>query len=311
MKYVEFTVHTTDLGEELVSDILWKYQNYGVAVCSVKDVIELTENRRETFDYIDEGLFDFQEGISLVKSYYDIDKAEDIKRLIMQDFELLKLNAQGNINIGSLELLERIVDGDDWIEIWRKHYRPIHFGKITICPRWLEPNTTNQVVYIDSNAAFGTGEHETTSMCLEYLQNNIKQGQVVVDVGTGSGILGLCAAKLGAKKVFMTDNDQVAVDAAIHNAEINNVSQICTVVNTDLLTDVEIKGDIVVANITADVLRILGTTIKEYLKENSIVILSGILKSRLTEIIDYYTDLGLKLVDSKVQGEWSAVVMSH
>ncbi|MBQ3496305.1 MAG: 50S ribosomal protein L11 methyltransferase [Clostridia bacterium] len=311
MKYVEFTVHTTDLGEELVSDILWKYQNYGVAVCSVKDVIELTENRRETFDYIDEGLFDFQEGISLVKSYYDIDKADDIKRLIMQDFELLKLNAQGNINIGSLELLERIVDGDDWIEIWRKHYRPIHFGKITICPRWLEPNTTNQVVYIDSNAAFGTGEHETTSMCLEYLQNNIKEGQVVVDVGTGSGILGLCAAKLGAKKVFMTDNDQVAVDAAKHNAEINNVSQICTVVNTDLLTDVEIKGDIVVANITADVLRILGTTIKEYLKENSIVILSGILKSRLTEIIDYYTDLGLKLVDSKVQGEWSAVVMSH
>ncbi|MBQ2909024.1 MAG: 50S ribosomal protein L11 methyltransferase, partial [Clostridia bacterium] len=84
-----------------------------------------------------------------------------------------------------------------------------------------------------------------------------------------------------------------------------------TVVNTDLLTDVEIKGDIVVANITADVLRILGTTIKEYLKENSIVILSGILKSRLTEIIDFYTDLGLKLVDSKVQGEWSAVVMSH
>ena len=133
----------------------------------------------------------------------------------------------------------------------------------------------------------------------------------MVDVGTGSGILGLCAAKLGAKKVFMTDNDQVAVDAAIHNAEINNVSQICTVVNTDLLTDVEIKGDIVVANITADVLRILGTTIKEYLKENSIVILSGILKSRLTEIIDFYTDLGLKLVDSKVQGEWSAVVMSH
>ena len=311
MKYVEFTVHTTDLGEELVSDILWKYQNYGVAVCSVKDVIELTENRRETFDYIDEGLFDFQEGVSLVKSYYDIDKADDIKRLIMQDFELLKLNAQGNINIGSLELLERVVDGDDWIEIWRKHYRPIHFGKITICPRWLEPNTTNQVVYIDSNAAFGTGEHETTSMCLEYLQNNIKQGQVVVDVGTGSGILGLCAAKLGAKKVFMTDNDQVAVDAAKHNAEINNVSQICTVVNTDLLTDVEIKGDIVVANITADVLKILGTTIKEYLKENSIVILSGILKSRLTEIIDYYTDLGLKLVDSKVQGEWSAVVMSH
>ena len=311
MKYVEFTVHTTDLGEELVSDILWKYQNYGVAVCSVKDVIELTENRRETFDYIDEGLFDFQEGISLVKSYYDIDKADDIKRLIMQDFELLKLNAQGNINIGSLELLERIVDGDDWIEIWRKHYRPIHFGKITICPRWLEPNTTNQVVYIDSNAAFGTGEHETTSMCLEYLQNNIKEGQVVVDVGTGSGILGLSAAKLGASKVFMTDNDQVAVDAAIHNAEINNVSKICTVVNTDLLTDVEIKGDIVVANITADVLRILGTTIKEYLKENSIVILSGILKSRLTEIIDYYTDLGLKLVDSKVQGEWSAVVMSH
>ena len=311
MKYVEFTIHTTDLGEELVSDILWKYQNYGVAVCSVKDVIELTENRRETFDYIDESLFDFQVGVSLVKSYFDIDKAESLKRLIMQDFDLLKLNAQGNINIGSLELVERIVDGDDWIEIWRKHYRPIHFGKITICPRWLEPNTDNQVVFIDSNAAFGTGEHETTSMCLDYLQNNIKDGQVVVDVGTGSGILGLCAAKLGASKVFMTDNDQVAVDSAIHNATINNVGDICTIVNTDLLADVEIKGDIVVANITADVLKILGATIKQYLKDKAIVILSGILKSRLDEVVDFYTQLGLTLVDSKTQGEWSAVMMSR
>lgn len=309
MKYKEFTIHTTDEAEELVSDIFWNYTSYGVAVSSQKDVIELTENRRNTYDYIDDELLKGIKGVSLVKGYFDLTDAEEKKIYIMRDLENLKINGNGIINLGSLELIEREVDGDDWIEVWRKHYRPINFGKITVCPKWIECDTDNLIVYIDSNSAFGTGEHETTSSCLYFLENYVKANYTVVDVGTGSGILGISAAKLGAKNVVMTDLDEVAVTAAKHNVEINGVEKSCTVYNANLLDGILIQGDIVVANITADVLQILAKDILSYVKDDGIIILSGILKSKKTEVIEVYTSLGFKLLEEKNVGEWSALVM--
>lgn len=309
MKYVEFTVHTTDEAEELVSDVLWNYQEYGVSVSSVKDVIELTEKRRETYDYLEDGLLSGNLGISLVKSYFDVENAHEIKRLVLKDFDTLKLNSAGFINLGTLELVERIIDGDDWIEVWRKHYRPIDFGAITVCPLWVKCEAANNVVYLDSNAAFGTGEHETTAMCIKYLQKYIAANDVVVDCGTGTGILGIAAKKLGAKEVIMTDIDEVAVAAAKHNVEINNESAFYQVFNTNLLTGVEIVGDVVVANITADVLKILSQTIKGYVKKNGLIILSGILKDRLDEVVDHYCKLGFTFLESSVMGEWAAVCL--
>lgn len=309
MKYKEFTVHTTDELEELVSDIFWNYTSYGVAVSSQKDVIELSENRRSTYDYIDDKLFDGVKGVSLVKGYFDLDDFEEKKALITNDLNNLKINAGGIFNVGSLELIEREVDGDDWIEVWRKHYRPIKFGKITVCPKWLERDEDGLTVYIDSNAAFGTGEHETTSSCLYFLENYVKANHTVVDVGTGSGILGISAAKLGANKVVMTDLDEVAVTAARHNVEINEVENVCTVYNSNLLDGIEIQGDIVVANITADVLKVLANDILSYVKRGGVIILSGILKSKKTEVVDVYSALGFSLLEEKTVGEWSALVM--
>lgn len=309
MKYKEFTVHTTDEAEELVSDIFWNYTSYGVAVSSQKNVIELTENRRNTYDYIDDKLLEGVKGVSLVKGYFDLDDFEAKKALITNDLQNLKINAEGIFNVGSLELIEREVDGDDWIEVWRKHYRPIKFGKITVCPRWLKCDTEGPVVYIDSNAAFGTGEHETTSSCLYFLENYVKENHTVVDVGTGSGILGISAAKLGANKVVMTDLDEVAVTAARHNVEVNEVENVCTVYNSNLLDGIKIQGDIVVANITADVLKVLANDILSYVKRGGIIILSGILKSKKTEVIDVYSTLGFSLLEEKTVGEWSALVM--
>ncbi len=309
MEYREFTIHTTDEAEELVSDILWNYSDYGVAVSSVKDVIELTEKRKDTYDYIDEGIFDGQVGVSLVKGYFDVKDADVKKSLIIKDLDTLKNNACGNIDVGSLELIERTVDGDDWIEVWRKHYRPINFGKITICPKWFDFNGDDYVVYIDSNAAFGTGEHETTSMCIRFIEKYICNFETVVDVGTGSGILGIAAAKLGAKKVIMTDVDKVAVAAAIHNVEINNEENKCIVYNTNLLNGIKIKGDLLVANITADVLKILSDDIQSYVDNCGIIILSGILKSRKDEVVNVYKKLDFTLLEENTIGEWSAVVM--
>ncbi len=309
MKFKELTIQTTYEGEELVADVLWQYTEYGVAVSSVKDVVELTENRRETYDYIDENLLKMEEDVSFVKGYFDIDSFNDTIKSIITDVELLKINAQGNFNLGTLEIVTRVVDGNDWIEIWRKHYKPINFGKITVCPRWLQCDTDNEIVYIDSNAAFGTGEHETTSMCLSFLEKYMTENTIVVDVGTGSGILGISAAKIGASSVYMTDNDPVACDAAKHNVEVNEVSEKCFVFNTNLLNGVEIKGNIVVANITADVLLVLSKTILSYVLDEGIIILSGILKTRLKEVKEEYVNLGFVFLEEKIEGEWSALVM--
>ena len=203
------------------------------------------------------------------------------------------------------------VDGDDWIEIWRKHYRPIELGNVLICPAWIErkPKEGQVEIIIDSNMAFGTGEHETTSMVISLMQNYVKNAETVIDVGTGSGILGIAAAKLGAKKVVMTDIDYVAVKSAKHNCEINGVADKCEVDLNNLLDDKNITGDLVLANITADVLLILSESIPSHVKNGGVLIMSGIIKSRVNEVIDRYSAIDFELVQRKDEGEWIALVM--
>ncbi len=311
MKYIELTITTTTEAQEIIADKMWEYTTYGVAICDVNDVLELIDKRRNTFDYIEEGLLDATDKHVLVKAYIDMDGAEEVISNIEKELEEIKSNAQGFIATGSLETIKRIVDGDDWIEVWRKHFRPIDLGRVVVCPEWID-YTEKQgqvVVKIDSNLAFGTGEHETTSMCIEMLGDFVNENATVIDVGTGSGILGISAIKLGAKFAYMTDIDSVAVSTAKHNAVLNGVGDKCIVDLNNLLDDKDVVGDIIVANITADVLAILAKGIRSNLKDNGRVILSGILKSKESLVLDTYFGLGFKLDVRKEKGEWVALSM--
>ncbi len=303
MKYIEITVNTSFEGQELVADILWDYSAYGVAICDTNDILELINYRRETFDYLDETL-DYLKPSTLVKGY--LEQEGTVAEI---EERLAQLQKNACIELGSLETVKRVVDGDDWIEIWRKHYKPMEIGNIVVCPNWIECKTDKQVVKIDTNNAFGTGEHETTSMVLEKLQKFIYEGATVIDVGTGSGILGIACVKLGAKKVYMTDIDQVAVESAKHNAKVNGVEDFCQIVKCDLLGDAKDNCDLIVANITADILLRLAKTVTLYMRKNSKIILSGILKTRLEEVLIAYEGLGLNFVESQTKGEWSCLVM--
>jgi ribosomal protein L11 methyltransferase len=310
MKFTEFTISTTAEASELVSDILWNYTNYGVAICDVNDVIELIEKRRDTWDYVDEGLVHGSTEV-LVKAYVALEQSEQASVDIRSELEALAFNAQGNIFVGTLETVKRIVDGDDWIEIWRKHYRPMQFGRVWVCPEWIEHNVSDGEVEvkIDSNMAFGTGEHETTSMCIELIQDYLRPTDLVIDVGCGSGILGIAAIKLGANSAILTDIDFVAVKSANHNCELNGVSSKVTVAHSNLLDDTSVKGDLVVANITADVLKILAKSILNNVKENGYLIMSGIIHSRYDEVLETYKELGFELLEKRVKGEWIAMAM--
>lgn len=313
MKFTELTVSTTTSAQELVADIMWNYTNYGVAISDVLDVVELLNDRKSTWDYVDDAVLrELNSNVTLVKAYIPLDITDETVKKIAADLDELKKNcAENGIETGSLETVKRIVDGDDWIEIWRKHYRPIELGNVLICPAWIErkPKEGQVEIIIDSNMAFGTGEHETTSMVISLMQNYVKNAETVIDVGTGSGILGIAAAKLGAKKVVMTDIDYVAVKSAKHNCEINGVADRCEVDLNNLLDDKNITGDLVLANITADVLLILSESIPSRVKNGGVLIMSGIIKSRVNEVIDRYSAIDFELVQRKDEGEWIALVM--
>lgn len=312
MKFTELTTQTTTEAQELVADIMWNYTNYGVAISDVLDVVELLNDRKSTWDYVDDAVLkELNSNVTLVKAYIPLDITDETVKKINADLETLRENCKGNIETGSLETVKRIVDGDDWIEIWRKHYRPIELGNVLICPAWIErkPKEGQIEVIIDSNMAFGTGEHETTSMVLSLMQSFVKGAETVIDVGTGSGILGIAAAKLGAKKVVMTDIDYVAVKSAKHNCEINGVADKCEVDLNNLLDDKNIEGDLVLANITADILLILSKSIPAHVKSGGVLIMSGIIKSRVDDVVRRYTEIGFELEQRKDDGEWIALVM--
>jgi ribosomal protein L11 methyltransferase len=156
--------------------------------------------------------------------------------------------------------------------------------------------------------AFGTGEHETTSMCVEFLDKYVKKSDVVLDVGCGSGILGITASKLGAKHVIMTDIDECAVTATEHNMALNKVEN-GVVILKNLLDDNTIKGDVIACNIMAEVLIAFAPYIGANLNENGIIILSGILVERLSAVKQAYLDAGFSFVEQKIKGEWSALVV--
>ena len=309
MKYIDLTVHTPSEASEPVADVMWQYTEGGVAVSDSRDVVALVKGENGVFwDYMDEELRAPQ-GDVLVKCFVKPEDADAAISAIRR--ELAEMKARGGLEFGSLEETRREIDGDDWIDVWKKHFRPLHIGaRVVVVPEWIEyhPKEGEAIVLLDSNMAFGTGEHETTSMCLEALQEVMQEGDVVIDVGCGSGILGIAAAKLGAKLCYLTDIDPVAVESARHNAEKNGVAERTIVAHSDLLADSSVKGDIVLANITAEVLARLAPDVPKNLKAGGTLILSGIIRDRLPLVREAFGAQGLRLVEERNKGEWYALV---
>ena len=305
-KFIELTVSTTHIGGELVSDVLWGYTDLGVVINDIEDVIQLSRDGR-AWDYADESVFKADKTV-LVKAYFPVDSAEQTLSAVERDLLLMK--TQSPLDLGTLETVKREIDGDLWREQWKEHFKPIHIGKVVIVPEWIEYNASKEeiVVLLDSNMAFGTGEHETTSMCVDFLEKYVKAEDTVLDVGCGSGILGICASKLGAKKVIMTDIDECAIVATNHNMALNGVEN-GVVMLKNLLDDNTVKGYVIVCNIMAEVLIAFANYIGANLREKGVIILSGILVERLPAVRKAYLDAGFTFIEEKVKGEWSALVM--
>lgn len=304
--YIEISVKTTHIGAELVADALSDILEGGISVSDVQDVIDL-EKSGKSWDYADEKIYSADKTVT-VKGYVKI--AEKVNTLEKIDAALNALKANSPFDLGSLEISEIAIDGEEWRDKWKENFKPIHIGKIVVVPEWIDykPEKGEKPLLIGSNMAFGTGEHETTSMCVEFLQDYVKKSDTVIDVGCGSGILGISAAKLGAKKVIMTDIDECAVTASEQNIKLNGVTN-AKVYLKNLLDDNAVKGDVIVANIMAEVLIGFAAGIKNNLSAGGTVILSGILTNRLDKVVAAYTAQGFGLVKTKIKGEWAAIAL--
>ena len=308
MKYYEITVDTTSEASELVAEILTEVGSNGIGIYDPKDLLDLADSG-VIWDYMDEHLIK-DDGKAQVKGYFPVDGFESVKLQIDEKLDFLKQNCP--FDYGTLEISKTVVDDNDWVESWKENYKPIHASRVTIVPEWIDyaPAEGEYIVKIDPGMAFGTGEHESTKMCLNLLQALGVEDKSVIDIGTGSGILALASAKLGAKFVEAYDIDDNAVKSAKSNAILNGLADKLKVDNANLLDKTSGKFDIVLANITADVLITLSATLGDYMKNDGVVIISGIILKREDDVKKAFIKAGFVIQERVNMGEWVAFKLS-
>ena len=229
----------------------------------------------------------------------------ECRAFIVERFASLGVNAEISVE-GMRE--------EDWAESWKQYYKPVRLGRITVVPAWEDytPEGDEVIIRMDPGMAFGTGTHETTRLVIRLMQNEIAGGERVLDMGTGSGILSIAAAKLGAKSCNAYDIDPVAVKVARENAKDGGCDNI-TVGVSDLLAGVDLSGgkyDICLANIVADIILRMLPDISSYVKPQGKIILSGIISPRADEIREAVKKYGYKIIKEETENDWLAMLIS-
>ena len=201
------------------------------------------------------------------------------------------------------------VEQEDWQNGWRKYYHPMDVGqRLAIVPSWQDYDTDRVKLILDPGLAFGTGGHETTNLCLEVLDERVKGGERVLDIGTGSGILAIGAAMLGAKDVLAIDIDPVAVRVAKENIEHNHLSDRVRAVEGNLLASSDGVCDLCVANIIADVICMFAQPLVDHIVPGGLFICSGIIKEREQDVVNALTAADYTILETKRKGEWVAML---
>lgn len=310
MDWLELTVLTTTEGSELVSQILIDAGASGTVIEDKNDVA-LNQRPEGQWDIIDEEIARRMGDDVKVKAYYAMDaRVKDTLAHIASALDDLRANAAG-LPLGKLETLVSNVDDEDWAENWKKQYKPFRLGQhMVVKPGWetFDAQPDDKIIEIDPGMAFGTGTHETTGMCVELIEDYVKPGDTVIDIGTGTGILAIAAALAGAKDVLATDLDPVAVRVAAENVRINGFADVIRTRQGDLLQAVDERANVVIANIIADVIAMLAQPVRAHIEDGGLFICSGIARERSDFVIEALKAAGYQQpMDIREKGEWMAI----
>lgn len=301
MHWLELTVQVHPEAVESVSELLRRYSSDGVVI---EEPFELTEDGQDYRILYGQPV--------KIHAYVPIDGQEETTRQQVE-LGLWHLSALGAHFVG--ELQTRVVDEEDWANAWKDYYHVTHIGRrLVVRPSWREytPKGHEVVVTLDPGMAFGTGVHPTTRMCLELVEQRVRSGMRVLDVGTGSGILALAAAKLGAERVDAIDNSSVAAESATANVVMNDLGDRIKVV-LGVLDAVEAERmagryDLVLANIIAHVIGSIAPHLVQVLAPQGLLIVSGIIESRRHDAEGPLLESGLELVEELKIDDWLALV---
>ena len=312
MKWIKFRLKTTTEAEDIVSSML---MDLGIQGVEIEDKVPLTQSDKEQMfvDILPE--IEADDGVAYLSFYLE---PEDDKEKILSEIRQELQEMSSYLNVGECRIEESETEDVDWVNNWKQYFHQFYVDDILIIPSWenVKPEDSGKmVIHIDPGTAFGTGMHETTQLCIRQIRKYVTEGTRILDVGCGSGILGMLALKFGAAYSVGTDLDPCAIEATYENMEVNGISKDrYEVMIGNIIDDKEVQDkvgygcyDIVAANILADVLVQLTPVIVKQLKPGGIYITSGIIDDKEQTVVDAVKAAGLEVLDVTYQGEWVCV----
>lgn len=317
MKYIEVKIKTSKSG---IDPVLAALMNIGINDAMIDDPDEIlamiaSPGPSEWYDESqipDVSMIEPAVTVFFADDEMGHSRAKDVRKAIE---ELAKSAADGRygaeVDLGELSVSAKVEDDVLWRDKWKEYFKPTKLSNnIVVKPTWCEyePSEEDIVIEIDPGMAFGTGTHETTMLCIRMIEKYMSDGYKVLDVGSGSGILSIAAAKLGASDVLGIDIDEDAVRVSNENYELNKVSDRAKAIVGDLTVGVDYKANIVVANLLADIVMRLSKDAKRHLGEKGIFITSGILTEKSEAVEKCMIECGFEIVEKAILGEWCSIV---
>ncbi|MDD7446167.1 MAG: 50S ribosomal protein L11 methyltransferase [Clostridiales bacterium] len=309
MDWLEVTVRTNTAGADLISELLISAGAKGTSIEDRFDAFSEPTDATQ-WDLIDPSVIEKMDEDTLVHAYFP---AETTSRETIESLRarLAALTPEWlGFDAGKRALEIANVREEDWAENWKKYYKPFRVGRhLVVRPVWekYEPQAGDKIISIDPGMAFGNGTHETTSMCLGLVEDYIKPGDTVLDVGTGSGILAIASVLMGAQSALGIDLDPVAVRVANENIERNGLSGRVHAQVGDLVKGIDTQADVVFANIIADAVILLSRAVRAHMKPGGVFICSGIILEREQDVLDALAEAGFTVDRIEHRGEWSAI----
>lgn len=318
MKYIQIDIRVKREGIEPVVSALLEVGITDTVVEDPADIADLLDKKNDyDWDYIDESVLELQEEEPKVTVFLDDDE-EGRKKLesILVAIEALKIEAEAGIfgegvDLGPLTAEVTVEDDSQWKDNWKEYFKPKKVGRrIVVKPTWYdyEEGPDDLVIELDPGMAFGTGTHETTSLCLRLMEDYMKPGDKVLDVGCGSGILSIAGALLSASDVLGVEIDPVAVDVARENIALNGVSDVAHAQYGDLTQGIDYRANLIVANLMADLVMMLSPDVAKHLLPGGKYISSGILVEKRDQVAGAIRDCGFRVIEIREDGMWCAIV---